>query len=133
MPNRMRAAPRITRSQDAHVGGDLCRPPSTPEAATESAVRAPRPSTQPARKARPLGLGLGACNTSTAGITVIGESAMTSPSGISAPSTEPQLSATGSNLPIVTAVVPRKRAAGSSEAGSLQSANSVVDNDQADH
>src|SRR6516162_5979917 len=97
MPNTLRTVPRITRSQDAHVGGDLCRPPSRPEAATESAVSAARPSTQPARKARPLGLGRGACNTSTAGITVSGESAMTSPSGMSAPSTEPQLSAMGSN------------------------------------
>jgi hypothetical protein len=33
-------------------------------------------------------------------MTVIGESAMTSPSGMSLVSTEPQLSATGSNHPI---------------------------------
>ena len=37
------------------------------------------------------------CKTSTAGMTVIGESAMTSPSGMSLVSTETQLPATGSN------------------------------------
>src|SRR5271166_4821549 len=95
MPNTMRAAPRTTRSQDDHLGGDLSSPPSQPEAATANAVSAARPSTQPARKARPLGLGRGACNTSTAGMTVIGESEMTSPSGMSPAATDPQLPSMG--------------------------------------
>lgn len=81
-----------------------------PEAATESAVSAARPSTHPTRNARLLGRGRGACNTSTAGITVIGESAMTSPSGMSPVSTEPQLPTTDSNLRIGTDVMPTERA-----------------------
>src|SRR6516225_3728619 len=113
----MSADPRTTRSQDAHLGGALSRPPSRPDAPTESAVSAARPSAQPARKARPLGLGRGACNTSTAGITVSGESAMTSPSGMSAPSTEPQLSAMGSNHCMLSAP---------------ESVNAVVEHQQTD-
>src|ERR1700757_3831621 len=97
MPKAISANPRTTRSHDAQVGGVWCRPPSRSEAPTNAAVRATRPSTQPPRKARPAGRGRGACRTSTAGMTVIGESAMTSPSGTSLVSTEPQFSATGSN------------------------------------
>ena len=98
MPYRISADPRTTRSQDAQRGGDLSRPPRMPEAATESAVSAASPSSQPPRKARPLGRGRGACKTSTAGMTVSGDSAMTSPSGTSPVSTEPQVPAMGSNL-----------------------------------
>src|ERR1700739_4924152 len=92
----MSADPRTTRSQDAHLGGALSKPPSSPDAPTESAVSAARPSTQPPRKARPDGLGRAACNTSTAGMTVIGESAMTSPNPVSPVRTVPQLPAIGS-------------------------------------
>src|ERR1700758_699105 len=97
MPKAISANPRTTRSQDAQVGGVWCRPPSRSEAPTNTAVSAIRPSTQPPRKARPAGRGRGACKTSTAGMTVIGESAMTSPSGMSLASPEAKLSATGSN------------------------------------
>ena len=91
----MSANPRTTRSQDAQVGGELRRPPSASEDATKTAVSAARPSSQPPRKARLVGRGRGVCNTSTAGMTDNGETAMTSASGISVVSTEPQLPVTG--------------------------------------
>ena len=94
MPNAISASPRTTRSQDAQVGGELCRPPSASEDATKTAVSATRPSNQPPRKARPVGRGRGVCNTSTAGMTDSGEIEMTSASGISVASTETQLPVT---------------------------------------
>jgi hypothetical protein len=44
--------------------------------------------------ANPLGLGLGACNTSTAGMIDSGDSAITSARGISRLSAEPKLDTT---------------------------------------
>ena len=90
--------PSTTRTQDAHAGGALCRPLRSPEAETKIAVSAQSPSNQPPRNAKPVGLGRGACKTSTAGMIVNGETAMTRASGMSAVSTEPQFPVTGSNL-----------------------------------
>jgi len=57
-------------------------------------VSAARPTTQLARKARPVGRGRGDCNTSTAGMTDNGETATTNASGISVVSRELQLAVT---------------------------------------
>jgi hypothetical protein len=54
------------------------------------AVNAASPISQPAMNARPVGRGLGVCNTSTAGMIDSGDSATTNASGISSVSTEPQ-------------------------------------------
>lgn len=97
MPNKIRSDPKTTRNQDAQAGGDLCRPPSAPDAAMDNAVNAARLSTQPPRKARLLGRGRGACKTSTAGMIDSGESEMTSANPMTAVSTVPKLSPTGSN------------------------------------
>src|SRR5271166_1593110 len=91
----MSANPRTTRSQDAQAGGDSRSAPSAPEDTTKTAVSAASPNSQPPRKARPVGLGRAACNTSTAGMIDNGEIATTSASGISVASTEPQLPVTG--------------------------------------
>src|ERR1700722_11789088 len=107
MPNTMSAVPSTTRSQDAQVGGDdLWDCPSTPDPAPKRAVNAASPNSQPPRNARPVGRGRGACNTSTAGMMVSGETATTSPSGMSPVSNDPALPATGSNPLIDTAAVP---------------------------
>ena len=58
---------------------------------TKIAVNAASPTSQPARKAKPVGLGRGVCNTSTAGMIDNGDSATTSASGMSSVSTDPQL------------------------------------------
>jgi hypothetical protein len=65
------------------------------------------PSSQPPRKARLVGRGRGASKTSTAGMIDSGESAVTSARGMSPVSTEPKLSATGSNLLIDTSPSPQ--------------------------
>src|SRR5277367_4481013 len=91
----MSANPRTTRSEDAQAGGDLRSAPSASDDTTKTAVSAASPDSQPPRKARPVGLGRGVCNTSTAGMTDSGEIATTSASGISVASTEPQLPVTG--------------------------------------
>src|SRR5271167_5189624 len=96
MPNTISADPRTTRSQDSQAGGDLCIPPNAPDPSTNSAVSVASPNSQPARNARLLGRGRGACNTSTAGMIVNGEIAVTSANGVSAPRTEPKLAVTGS-------------------------------------
>src|ERR1700760_173732 len=92
----MRANPRATRSQDAQAGGFLCKSPRRSEDATKAAVSAVRPSSQPPRKTRPVGLGRCVCNTSTAGMIDNGETATTNASGISVVSRELQLPVTGS-------------------------------------
>jgi hypothetical protein len=61
---------------------------------TNATVTAASPTTHPARKPKPAGLGRGVCKTSTAGMTNSGDSATTSASGTSSASTEPQPSAT---------------------------------------
>jgi hypothetical protein len=94
MPNAISASPSTTRAQDAQAGGLLCRPLSASENAMNRAVSATRPSSQPPRKARPVGRGRGVCNTSTAGMTDSGEIDTTSASGMSVVSTEPKLSVT---------------------------------------
>ena len=95
MPYAMSANPRTMRSQDTQAGGDLRSAPSASEDTTKTAVSATSPNSQPPRKARPVGLGRGVCNTSTAGMIDNGEIATTSASGISVASTEPQLPVTG--------------------------------------
>src|SRR6478672_1298783 len=95
MPYAMSANPRTMRIQDAQAGGDLRRSPSASEEATKTAVSAANPNSQPPRKARPVGLGRGVCNTSTAGMTDNGDTEMISASGISVASSEPQLPVTG--------------------------------------
>src|SRR5271166_4508582 len=92
----MSATPRTMRSQDAQAGGDLRRSPSASEDKTKIAVSAASPTSQPARKVSPVGVGRGVCNTSTAGMIDSGEIATTSASGISVVSTEPELPVTGS-------------------------------------
>src|SRR5579875_331055 len=77
-PKTISAAPTTMRSHDAHVGGDLCRPPSRPETARKIAVRAARLTSHPARNARLLACARGACNASTAGMIDNGDSAITS-------------------------------------------------------
>src|SRR6185312_7262380 len=91
------ATPKTSRTHDAHVGGVACKPPSSPEPVTNAAVRATKPTSQPPRKARLAGRGRGACSTSTAGMTVIGDSAMTAANAMSLLRTEAQLASTGSN------------------------------------
>src|SRR5271156_5583319 len=130
MPNAISAVPRATRTQEAQVGGALCRSPSRSEAPMKTTVSATSPSSQPPRNARLAGRGRGACMTSTAGMTVIGDSAMISASGMSLVSTEPQFPATGSNPCITPARMHGLRAAGSIPG--LQSVNSVVEHHQAD-
>jgi hypothetical protein len=67
----------------------------TEEDATKAAVSAVRPSSQPPRKTRLVGLGRCVCNTSTAGMIDNGETATTNASGISVVSRELQLPVTG--------------------------------------
>lgn len=95
MPNTISAAPTMMRSQDAHVGGDLCRPPSSPDTATKIAVTAARVASHPARNARLLARARGVCNTRTAGMIDSGDSAITSARETSPVSSEPQLGVTG--------------------------------------
>ena len=90
----MSAAPTTIRSHDAHVGGYLCRPPSSPETAMKIAVNTASATSHPARSARLVGRGRGVCNTSTAGMTENGERAITSAREMSPVSAEPQLAAT---------------------------------------
>lgn len=91
------ATPKTRRTQDAHFGGVAWKPLSASEPATNAAVKATNPTSQPPRKARLAGRGRGACSTSTAGMTVIGDSAMTAASATSLLRTEAQLASTGSN------------------------------------
>ena len=80
------------RSHDAQLGG------LSPQAADQAGdldedrrqQRQARTASRP-RKARPVGLGRGVCNTSTAGMIDNGDSATTSASGMSSVSTDPQL------------------------------------------
>src|SRR4029077_17307558 len=71
---------------DAQPGG-LLRPPNRFDTSRKIAVSAARPTSQPARKARPVGRGRGVCSTSTAGMMDSGESATTNASGMSSVST----------------------------------------------
>src|SRR6476646_11831310 len=80
-----------TRSQEAHPGGLSRTPPMRLDTSTKIAVSGARPTRAPARNARPVGLGRGVCNTSTAGMIDSGDSATTSASGMSSVNTEPQL------------------------------------------
>ena len=93
-PNTMSAAPSAMRSHDAHDGGLSRPPPNRSDNPMNTTVSAASPTTQPARKARPAGLGRGVCRTSTAGMTDSGDAAMISASGTTSARTEPQLSAT---------------------------------------
>ena len=90
IPNTINAAPTTMRSHAAHFGA-LSRPPSRSATSTKTAVSANSPTSQPARKARPVGLGRGVCSTRTAGMMDSGDSATTSASGMSSISTDPQL------------------------------------------
>lgn len=100
MPNKMSNDPTTIRAQDAQAGGDLRRPPNSSDPATNIAVTAISPSTQPPRNASPVGRGRGACSTNTAGMMVIGETAITSARGTRLASTEPEFPVTGSNFRI---------------------------------
>ena len=71
-------------------GGLVPIPPARPETSTKMAVNAVRPTSQPIRKARPVGRGRGVCSTSTAGMIDSGDSATTSANGMSSVSTDPQ-------------------------------------------
>src|SRR6266404_5360400 len=90
MPNTINSAPTTMRSHDAHPGGLSPRPPSRLDTSRKIAVNATSPSSQPARNAKPVGLGRGVCSTITAGMMDNGESATTSASGMSSVSTDPQ-------------------------------------------
>jgi hypothetical protein len=82
-PNTMSAAPTPIRNQDAHAGGDCLRPPSMSEMPMKIAVSPANPNSQPARYARLLSRGCGACKTSTPGMIDSGETAITSARGSS--------------------------------------------------
>jgi hypothetical protein len=86
----MSAAPIAMRSHEAQLGGRP-RLPISPVICTKIAASTNSPTSQPTMKARPVGLGRGVCNTSTAGIIDSGESATMSASGINSTNTDPQL------------------------------------------
>ena len=85
----MSAAPTLIRSQDAHAGGESFRPPSISEMPMKIAVSPVNPNSQPARYARLLGRGWGACRTSTPGMIERGETVITSARGSSSTIYEP--------------------------------------------
>ncbi len=85
---RTRSAPRRRRCAATTPNPVACRGhPTGWTPRRKIAVSAARPTSQPARKARPVGRGRGVCSTSTAGMIDSGESATTSASGMSSVST----------------------------------------------
>src|SRR4051794_25538590 len=83
MPNTISATPTPMRSHDAQLGGLFPSPPRRLDTSTKIDVNAARPTSQPARKASPAGLGRGVCSTNTAGMIDSGDNATTSASGMS--------------------------------------------------
>lgn len=88
-PTTISAVPSTMRSHDAHGGGLSRPPPNSSDNPTNATVSAASPNTQPARKARLVGLGRGVCRTRTAGMTDSGDAVITSASGTNSATTEP--------------------------------------------